>query len=108
MRKLVLMMALTTMLQGCVDMRVAMISERDAKGRDVDIVMSELKSKGLRCGEEFRERLTTGAPSRYLTISCAAKEIALMCPESYTIYVDFDPATRKVVSLNKFSRTNCF
>lgn len=108
MRNLVLMVAMTLLLQGCLNMRVAMIGERDAIGRDVDIVMPELKSKGLKCGEGFRERLTTGAPSRYLTISCAAKEIALMCPESYTIYVDFDPATRKVVSLNKFSRINCF
>jgi hypothetical protein len=108
MKRTTLMTALMILLQGCVDMRVAMVTERDAKGREIEQLIAELKSKGLACSDEFRERLTTGAPSRYLTIACAIKETALMCPESYTIYVDFDPVTRKVCSLNKFARTNCF
>jgi hypothetical protein len=107
-KKSIWMVTLAVLCQGCVDMRVAMINPKDAKGRDVDLVVFELKKNGLMCGNEYRGKLSTGNVSRYLTVKCVAKEAALFCPESYRVYVDFDPETRTVSSLKKFSETNCF
>ena len=98
---------LLMILQGCTGMNVASVSARDAKGKDVDQVVAELKNRGMICGNEFLEKAVDSA-TVFGTVVCSTKEIALFCPESHSIYVSFSPGTRKVVSLNKFSRTNCF
>ena len=98
---------LSIILQGCTGMNVASISERSAKGKDVNQVVAELENRGMICGKEFLEKAVDSA-TVFGTVVCSTKEIALFCPESYSIYISFYPETRKVVSLNKFSRTNCF
>jgi hypothetical protein len=106
--KTIVAIPVLVILQGCAGINVAMISERDAKGKDVDQVVAELKARGLSCGQEYREKLITGQSSRYLTVACTTKDIGPICPDSYRVYVDFIPETRMVSSLSKFSKTNCF
>jgi hypothetical protein len=104
-----LAIALLTILQGCTGMNVALINEKEAVGKDVDQVVAELKARGLVCSQEYRDKVAnTGKLSKNFTLLCTAKDGVPICPESYKVYVDFSPDTRKVVSLDKFSRTNCF
>lgn len=101
------MMILTPLFLGCVDMRVAMISERDAVGKPLDQVVANLKSRGLSCSPEYQSRVVnTGEIIG--RVNCSAEEKAIMCPQSYQIPVSFDLKTRLVLALGKFSKTNCF
>lgn len=107
MNRQILVVFLSLLIEGCTDITVATISPKDAKGRGVDQVVSELRAKGISCGEEHQiKAVDTG--NNFGEISCFIKERALSCPESYQIPIVFDLSTRKVISLNKFSRTNCF
>jgi hypothetical protein len=102
-----LAIALLTILQGCTGMNVALINEKEAVGKDVDQVVAELKARGLVCGGEYREKaIDTG--NIFGAQDCAARDKSLVCPESYKVALIFNLNTRKVLSLNKFSRTNCF
>jgi hypothetical protein len=106
-RQAILALTLAAFLQGCTGMSVASISERDAKGKDVDQIVSELKAKGLSCGVEHQIKAVDTGHS-FGEVMCGTKEVALVCPESYQIPIVFELSTRKVLSLNKSSRTNCF
>lgn len=44
---------LIAMVQRCIDMRVAMISESDAVGKPLDQVIANLQSRGISCGQEW-------------------------------------------------------
>ena len=102
-----LAIALLTTLQGCTGMNVALINEKEAVGKDVDQVVAELKARGLVCGSEYREKvINTG--ELIGRVMCGTKEKMFFCPESYEASIVFDLSTKKVLSLNKFSRTNCF
>lgn len=107
MKKLIFMVALTVFLQGCVDMRVAMISEREAVGKPLDQVIENLQSRGLNCGQEYQSKVVN--TGEFVgRVNCGIQERALLCPESYQIPVSFDLKTRLVLALGKFSKTNCF
>ena len=107
MKKNILAVALIVMLQGCTGMALWTISPRDLKGQDVDEVVAKIKSRGLSCGAEYQERDVFGR-GPYGSINCGAKGSALICPTSYGVYIGFDLQTRKVLSVTKDERENCF
>jgi hypothetical protein len=100
-------LALIFLLQGCTGVSMLTISSRDLKGRDVDEVVATIMSRGLSCGREYQERdIFGGGP--YGAINCGAKGSSPICPASFRAYLLFDLNTRKVLSLTKDERENCF
>lgn len=108
MKKLLLMMAVMMLLQGCTGMALWTINSSDVKGQDVDEVVQKVRSRGLICGAEYQGRTTLGKVSPYGSIDCGTKGSAPICPASYSVFIVFDLQTRKVLSLTKDERENCF
>lgn len=108
MKKFIFMVALTVLLQGCTGFALLDINTRNVKGQDVDVVVSKIKSRGFSCGNEYQGRTHLGKISPYGSIDCGAKGGALICPSSYSASILFDLQTRKVLSIFKDERENCF
>lgn len=94
-------------LQGCAGVSMLTISSRELKGREVDEVVATIMSRGLNCGKEYQKRDVFGG-GPYGAINCGAKGSSPLCPTSYGVYLLFDLKTRKVLSLTKDERENCF
>lgn len=99
-------LALIFLLQGCTGVSMLTISSRDLKGRDVNEAVATIMSRGLSCGKEYQPKDLGGEP--YGLVVCGGKGASPMCPSSYSVRVVFDLKTRKVLSLTKDERENCF
>ncbi len=108
MKKIALIGALMVFLQGCTGFALFDINTRDVKGQDVDVLVSKIRSRGFTCGPEYQGKTTLGNMSPYGSIDCGAKGGALICPSSYSVFITFDTQTRKVLSVFKDERENCF
>jgi hypothetical protein len=108
MKKLILMMLLSLFLQGCTAFDLFDINTRDVKGQDVDLVVAKIKSRGFSCGPEYQGKTSLGKVSPYGSIVCGSKGGALICRSSYLAAITFDMQTRKVLSVFKDERENCF
>jgi hypothetical protein len=99
-------LVLMVLVQGCTGLSMLTISSRDLKGRDVDEVVEMVRSRGLSCGNEYQPKDLGGEP--YGLVVCGAKGVSPMCPTSYSVRIVFSLKTRKVLSLTKDERENCF
>lgn len=108
MKKIFVLMLLSPFLHGCTGFALFDINTRDVKGQDVDLVVAKIKSRGFSCGLEYQGKTTLGKVSPYGSIDCGAKGGALICPSSYLASISFDMQTRKVLSVFKDERENCF
>jgi hypothetical protein len=106
MKKIIFLM-LVFLLSSCSGLTALSISKKDVVGRDVDSVISELAQKGISCSGKFSEK-SVNSNRVYGGVNCGIKEKALMCPSTYGIYLGYDLATNKVISLFKDERSNCF
>jgi hypothetical protein len=106
MKKMVLMMALTVVLQGCTGFALLGINSRDLKGQNIDEVVRKVGNRGLSCGEEYQPKDLGG--NSYGLVICGATGMAPICPTSYSARIVFDLQTRKVLSVMKDERDNCF
>lgn len=94
------------MLGGCAGMSAALVHKQDVVGKDVDVVIDELGGKGIGCS---RKASVKGYRGELVgAVNCGIKEKALICPNSYGIYLSYDLSTNKVTSLFKDERANCF
>jgi hypothetical protein len=108
MKKIALMVALTVLLQGCTAFALWDVGTHQVKGQDVDVVVAKIKSRGFSCGSEYQGKTILGKISPFGSIDCSAKGGALICPGSYSAFITFDMQTRKVLSVFKDERDNCF
>ena len=106
MKKIALMVALSGLLQGCIGVAMWTISSRDLKGQGIEEVIQKIRSRGLSCGEEYQPKDLGG--HSYGLVICGATGVAPICPTSYSARVVFDLQTRKVLSVTKDERENCF
>ena len=95
------------MLQGCTGFTAAGVHKQEMIGRDVDQVISELKSKGFTCRGKYQNKVVNTGELSGL-VNCGIKENALMCPKSYGVYLGYELSSNKVDSFFKDERTNCF
>ena len=92
---------------GCASYQYSQIDTNAMKGRNVDLVISELQSRGYVCNEKKSVYVkvwnkTVG------TLGCGTKEISLICPEVYGVSMDFDINTNLIIAALKLEHTNCF
>jgi hypothetical protein len=97
---------IVVLVSGCAGMIAASVNINVMKGKDVDVVIAELKNKGINCS---RKASVQGFSGRMVgAVNCGIRETALFCPESLIISLTFDLATNKVTSGLKEKQTNCF
>jgi hypothetical protein len=106
MKKISLIVALTALLQGCTGFALLGINSRDLKGQNIDEVVRKVGNSGLSCGEEYQPKDLGG--NSYGLVICGATGMAPICPTSYSARIVFDLQTRKVLSVMKDERDNCF
>jgi len=106
MKRLNLIVFLTALLQGCT-FALFDINTRNVKGQDIDLVVSKIKSRGFSCGVEYKEKAVNSNKFSG-SVDCGTKGPSPICPTSYSVFIVFDLETRKVLSLTKDERENCF
>lgn len=106
--RMMCVIAVSLLFPGCASMAVSSVNTQSLKGKDVDTVISELKGRGLTCGQKYEQKVV-GTQEVVGIVGCGATEWAVICPEHYGISIVFDLATSKVDSVTKLKpRTNCF
>jgi hypothetical protein len=107
MKKISLIVTLTALLQGCTGFTLFDINTRDVKGQNVDVVVSKIKSRGFSCGKEYKEK-AVNSNNFSGSVDCGTKGSSPICPTSHSVFLVFDLETRKVLSVTKDERDNCF
>jgi len=94
-------------MQGCAHLTAATTSAHALKGRDVDEVTANLKSRGYSCGARGEEKVVN---SKKIVgrVNCGIREKGFFCPMSYGISISFDLVTNRVTSVLQDSQANCF
>lgn len=103
----ILLVSLIFLLQACMGVSMWSISNHDLKGQDLAEAIAKIKSQGLNCGPEYQEKDVLGG-GPYGSVVCGAKGAAPICPTSYSAHIVFDLQSRKVLSITKDERENCF
>ncbi len=94
-------------IAGCASYQYSQIDTNAMKGKNVDLVISELQSKGYVCSEKKSIyvkvwKKTVG------TLGCGTRESSLVCPQTYGISIDFDLNTNLITTALKVEHSNCF
>lgn len=107
MKKIALMVALTVLLQGFAAFVLWDVGTHQVKGQDVDVVVAKIKSCGFSCGKEYEEK-AVNSNNFSGSVDCGTKGSSPICPTSHSVFLVFDLETRKVLSVMKDERDNCF
>ena len=107
MKKIALIVTLTVLLQGCTAFALWDVGTHQVKGQDVDVVVAKIKSRGFSGGPEYEEKAVNSNKFSG-SVGCGTKGSSPICPTSYSVFLVFDLQTRKVLSVTKDERDNCF
>ena len=91
---------------GCAALIADSISKQDYIGKNVDVAISLLQSKGYSCRKHTQQSLGTNELEGAVT--CSIKESSLTCPKTFNTFLGYDLQTNKVDAFGTNEQTNCF
>lgn len=95
------------LVAGCTSMNVAMMDTNAMKGKDIDGVLSDLRSRGYRCNEK-KEIYVPEWKRKVGVVGCGQKDSSPICSNSYGISLTFNLEDSSVNTATKTEHANCF